>query len=94
MVGGIVSGIAKGVGRSVVNVAGVRGEEGRETTIHVKEVDTRGKIPVNIQPGDKIWWQSGHAYWTPQSHVSDGSNRGGGVLYDIQIPKATSLMAS
>lgn len=36
----------------------------------VERSDTRG-IRVEharnaLQAGDSIWWQSGHAYWTPQ----------------------------
>lgn len=63
MVGGIVVGISRNEGGPTrLNVEGTRGEEGQRLLVKVYEADD----PIRL--GDKVWWQSGWVFWTPQPY--------------------------
>lgn len=61
MVGGTVITIIEQPNRIYVNCRG-KGSEKRETcAIYV----ARNADSEQIRPGDNLWWQGSHAFWTP-----------------------------
>jgi hypothetical protein len=76
MVGGVVIEAIELPGSIWVNCRGT-GSERNDTCAVLVERNDESRF---IQPGDKFWWQSGWAFWTP----SDGTE------IDKKIPRLSS----
>jgi hypothetical protein len=87
MVGGKVIGLARGPESTLVHVQDVGKYHRDECSIRVIERRLDNGEPVEIQVGDKIWWQAGTARWTPQTYQGDGSGKGCGILWEIRLRK-------
>lgn len=94
MVGGIVIGVSRQVGKTHVHVADCphypkhpRGECHRPDTccMYTDEKDATG-TPVQVQVGDSFWWQSGSCYWTPAANRGRPGNRCD-IDFDIRLAK-------
>lgn len=88
MVGGEVIGLARGKENTLIHVEDKRHGHDR-CSIRVIERSRRDDLPVTIQIGDQIWWQSEWAMWTPvknQLPIGGGDQRCG-IDYDIQLPR-------
>lgn len=84
MIGGTIIGLARRKEYTLVHV-----QDHRDTcSIRIKEQKEIGNEPVEVQVGDRIWWQSGHAFYTPKhNYGKHNSGAKGGVDYDIRLPK-------
>lgn len=85
MVGGIVIEAAERDGRIFIDC---RDRHNRDTCAIWVEKDENS---VQVQIGDSIWWQGGHAMWTPAA-VRDAKqeNTRSGVDYDIKLRKVSN----
>jgi hypothetical protein len=87
MVGGVVIGVARGPEDTLVHVQERTGRRPDSCSIRVVEKRRDNGEPIAIEVGDSIWWQGGDAMWTPKAVAQSGDDRGGGVRYDIRIPR-------
>lgn len=84
MVGGTIIGIAKSKDSSLIHV-----QDKKDTCrIRILEKTEIGNKAISVEIGDRIWWQSGHAYWTPKKNYGKHNDESkGGVDYDIRLTK-------
>lgn len=49
-----------------INCQGTRSEANQQCAIYVE----RDALAECVEPGDSLWWQMEHAYWTPAGRES------------------------
>ena len=90
MVGGSVIGIARGSETTLLHVQDSRqgGKVKDECSVRCIERRISDGVPIRIDLGDSVWWQSGRVMWTPkENRKPEGSGQRCGADFDIQIPK-------
>jgi hypothetical protein len=65
MVGGTVVGLSRKNGETLLNVEDTR-RPGDVCAVRCEERRTDTNEPIQVMPGDQVWWQCGKVYWTPK----------------------------
>lgn len=71
MVGGIVIGIARGEGPTLLHVQGTEGERSTRCSIRCEERRRSDGETVEVSLGDQVWWQCGTVYLTASGGKQD-----------------------
>jgi len=85
MLGGTVVGIIRYPDHTLLHVE----DKQESTTIRVRETrrDTGAKVEINL--GDRVWWQCQTVLWTPKDVRPSADHPGCGKRWDIHLPKHT-----
>jgi hypothetical protein len=88
MVGGIVIGLSRRNGETLLNVQDTR-RANDLCAVRCEERRTDTNEPVSIAVGDSVWWQCGNVYWTPAASKSGdlAQRTNGRANWDIPLPK-------